>query len=93
MLQSEELVVYPAGPGAPAWKKPTMVTLTVVAMLSLLVGLFWFIGHCRPYSCKKFFEKVPLPSSLVSVWIRASSSEAVAPPAGDVVFCPMLWYS
>ncbi|XP_013886329.1 interleukin-20 receptor subunit beta [Austrofundulus limnaeus] len=66
------------GPGAPAWKKPTMVTLAVVAMLSLLVALFWFIGHCRPDSCRKFFEKVPLPSSLVQLW--KIDTRVIVPP-------------
>ncbi|XP_047223762.1 cytokine receptor family member B16 [Girardinichthys multiradiatus] len=52
------------GPGAPAWKEPTTVTLTVIIMLGLLIGLFWSIVHCRPGSCQKYFQKEPLPLSL-----------------------------
>ncbi|XP_054876633.1 interleukin-20 receptor subunit beta-like isoform X1 [Poeciliopsis prolifica] len=56
-------------PGAPAWKQPTVVTVTVVAMLGLLIGLFWSLVHCRPDSCRpdscqKYFQKEPLPPSL-----------------------------
>ncbi|XP_032420362.1 uncharacterized protein LOC116720946 [Xiphophorus hellerii] len=52
------------GPGAPAWKQPTAVTMTVVVTLGLLIGLFWSLVHCRPDSCQKYFQKEPLPPSL-----------------------------
>lgn len=52
------------GPGAPPWKQPTAVTLTVIIMLGLLIGFFWLIVHCRPVSCVKYFQKEPLPLSL-----------------------------
>ncbi|XP_007542532.1 interleukin-20 receptor subunit beta [Poecilia formosa] len=77
------------GPGAPAWKQPTAVTVTVVVMLGLLIGLFWALVHCRPDSCQKYFQKEPLPSFLignVTVWIAIPqqreelSAVTVSPP-------------
>ncbi|PWA13954.1 cytokine receptor family member B16 [Gambusia affinis] len=59
------------GPGAPAWKQPTVVTVTVVVTLGLLIGLFWSLVHCRP-DCCQYFQKEPLPPSLsgnFTVWI------------------------
>ncbi|XP_021170064.2 cytokine receptor family member B16 [Fundulus heteroclitus] len=55
------------GPGAPAWKQPTAVTVTVVIMLGLLVVLFWSVIHCPPGSCQKYFQKEPLPPSLKEI--------------------------
>ncbi|XP_015256127.1 PREDICTED: interleukin-20 receptor subunit beta-like isoform X2 [Cyprinodon variegatus] len=51
-------------PGAPAWKEPTAVTVTVVIMLGLLIGFFWSIVHCYPDSCQKYFQKATLPHFL-----------------------------
>ncbi|XP_030607854.1 interleukin-20 receptor subunit beta [Archocentrus centrarchus] len=56
------------GPGAPPWKTPTTLTATVIVTAGLLFALFWSIVHCRPESCKKYFQKDPLPQSLRGNW-------------------------
>ncbi|KAF7221870.1 interleukin-20 receptor subunit beta isoform X1 [Nothobranchius furzeri] len=65
---TETRCVSITGPGAPAWKEPTTVILTIIIMLGLLIGLFWSIIHCHPESWQMFFQKEPLPQSLKGNW-------------------------
>ncbi|XP_037643387.1 cytokine receptor family member B16 [Sebastes umbrosus] len=54
--------------GDGAWKKPTTVTVTVIAMAGLLFAVFWSVVHCRPRACRAYFHKEPLPHSLKADW-------------------------
>lgn len=65
-----------ADPGAPVWKMLTTLTATVVIMAGLLFALFWSVVHCRPESCKKYFQKKPLPQALVSAAVTYTNMEA-----------------
>lgn len=55
------------GPDA-TWKSPTTATATVIIMAGLLFAVFWFIAHCRPEACQKYFQKEPLPRPLQPDW-------------------------
>lgn len=55
----------PAGPDA-AWRSTTAVAMTVVIMLTLLVAVSCSVVRCRPDACRSYFQKEPLPRSLVS---------------------------
>ncbi|XP_044075698.1 cytokine receptor family member B16 [Siniperca chuatsi] len=55
------------GPDA-AWKRPTTVTVTVLAMAGLLFAVFWSVLHCRLDACQVYFQKEPLPHSLEADW-------------------------
>ncbi|XP_029309107.1 interleukin-20 receptor subunit beta [Cottoperca gobio] len=66
------------GPDA-AWKKPTAVTVTVIAMAGFVFAVFWSVVHCRPDACQTYFHKEPLPPSLKPDWdiqIQMSPEEA-----------------
>ncbi|KAM3866125.1 interleukin-20 receptor subunit beta [Diretmus argenteus] len=54
-----------SGPEA-SWKTPTTVAaVTVFSMAGFLFAVFWSIVHYKPAACKAFFQKEPLPRSLV----------------------------
>uniref|UniRef100_A0A665UPW3 Fibronectin type-III domain-containing protein n=1 Tax=Echeneis naucrates TaxID=173247 RepID=A0A665UPW3_ECHNA len=57
-------VFLPAGLDPP-WRRPTTVAVTVIIMAGLLFAVFWSITHCRPDACRAYFNKEPLPQSLV----------------------------
>lgn len=56
----------PAGPGA-AWRSTTALTVTVVIMVTVLVAVSCSVVRCRPDACRLYFQKEPLPRSLVRV--------------------------
>ncbi|XP_034410766.1 cytokine receptor family member B16 isoform X3 [Cyclopterus lumpus] len=72
--------VFITGPGPDgAWKRPTTVGVTVIAMAALLFAVFWSVVHCRPHACQSYFHKEPLPRSLDPDWdiqIQVSPEEA-----------------
>ncbi|XP_075993701.1 interleukin-20 receptor subunit beta [Genypterus blacodes] len=48
-----------------AWKKPTAVACTVLAMAGLLFAALWSLVHSRPDACCLYFRTEPFPGSLL----------------------------